>query len=197
MTLDLVLALFVFAFVGSVTPGPNNLMLLASGVNYGLRRTLPHIAGVSLGVAAMVLVLGAGLARVFATAPRLEIALKIAAVIYMLWLAWKIATAAPSDQVDATGRPLTFLQALGFQWVNPKAWAMALTALGAYALGDGLAGVLVVALVFVAVGPPSNILWVVMGQGLRRLLAKPVLVRRFNVSMALLLVASLWPVLRA
>jgi threonine/homoserine/homoserine lactone efflux protein len=197
MTLDLVLALFVFAFVGSVTPGPNNLMLLASGLNYGLRRTLPHIAGVSLGVAAMVLVLGAGLARVFATTPGLEIALKIAAVLYMLWLAWKIATAAPPDQVDATGRPLTFLQALGFQWVNPKAWAMALTALGAYALGDGLAGVLVVALVFVAVGPPANILWVVMGQGLRRLLARPVLVRRFNLAMALLLVASLWPVLRA
>jgi threonine/homoserine/homoserine lactone efflux protein len=195
MTSELVLALLAFAFVGTVTPGPNNLMLMASGVNFGLRRTLPHVAGVTLGVVFMVLVLGAGLAELFERVPAATGVLKGLSVVYMLWLAWKIATAAPLEASGPAGRPLTFLQAVAFQWVNPKAWAMVLTALGAYMVSDGLAGVAVVALAFQVVGPPSNVLWVVMGQGLRRLLAHPRRLRRFNAAMALLLVVSLWPVL--
>jgi len=171
-------------------------MLLASGLNYGLRRTVPHLAGVSLGVAAMVLVLGAGLARLFARHPEATVVLKAFAVGYLLWLAWQIATAAPPQPGAPTGRPFTFLQAAAFQWVNPKAWAMALTAIGGYAMGDGLSGVIPVALVFLAVGPPSNTAWVLMGRGLRRILATPTALRRVNVAMALLLVASLWPVVR-
>lgn len=195
MTRDLLLALVAFALVGVGTPGPNNLMLLASGVNFGLRRTLPHIAGVSLGVAAMVLVLGAGLAPVFARHPVLGVMLKVASVLYMLWLAWKIATASAPGRTEASGQPLTLLQAMAFQWVNPKAWAMALTAIGAYAAGEGFGAVVAVALVFLAVSPPLNALWVLMGEALRRMLADPVILRRFNVAMALLLIASLGPVL--
>lgn len=216
MSPDLVLALVAFALVATITPGPNNLMLMASGTNHGLRRSLPHVAGVTLGVAAMVLVLGLGLAETLARHPGAMDALKVAALLYMLWLAWRIATAAPpGDPAPATlapgtgpapartpaparaGRPLTVLEAAAFQWVNPKAWAMALSALGLYAMGEGLAGVLPVAAVFLVVGPPCNLLWVAMGQGLRRLLADRRALRRFNVAMALLLLASLLPVLRA
>jgi hypothetical protein len=97
MTWDVTLAVFAFALVGSITPGPNNLMLLASGVNHGLRRTVPHVAGVSLGVALMVLALGAGVAELYARHPASAVALKVASTLYMLWLAWKIATAAAPD----------------------------------------------------------------------------------------------------
>jgi threonine/homoserine/homoserine lactone efflux protein len=195
MTYDLILATVTFAFVSTITPGPNNLMLMASGVNWGLRRTVPHLAGVSLGVVAMVLVLGAGLAQVFLRYPAVAVALKVASLGYMLWLAWRIATAAAPEGGAGRGRPLSFLQAAGFQWVNPKVWAMSLTGISVYSGGGGIAGILPVALAFLMVGPPSNFTWVVMGRALRRALADPVALRRFNLAMALLLVASLWPVL--
>ena len=195
MTQELIIATVAFAFVSTVTPGPNNLMLMASGVNWGLRRTVPHLAGVSLGVVAVVLVMGAGLAQVFAVVPATKTVLKAASLGYMLWLAFKIATAAAPEGGAARGRPLSFLQAAAFQWVNPKVWAMSLTGISVYSGGAGMAGILPVALAFLLVGPPSNILWVLMGQGLRRMLADPVALRRFNLGMALLLVASLWPVL--
>lgn len=198
MTYDLLAALLAFAFVSVVTPGPNNLMLFASGMNFGLRRSAPHVAGVTLGVVFMVLLLGAGVAGTVAHSPRAALALRGLSLLYMLWLAWKIATAAPPDPeaVEGVGRPLTFLQAVAFQWVNPKAWVMALTALGAYALDAGGAGVLTVAGAFLLVGPPCNLLWVAAGARLRRLLARPKTLRRVNVTLALLLLASLWPMLQ-
>jgi threonine/homoserine/homoserine lactone efflux protein len=196
MSHDFLLALVAFAFVTTVTPGPNNLMLLASGVNFGLRRSLPHVAGVTLGVVFMVLALGAGLAEGVARLPQAGLALKVLSLCYMLWLAWKIATAAAPDAGEGGGRPLTFLQAAAFQWVNPKAWVMALTALGAYALGDRGAGVLAVASAFLLVGPPCNLLWVAAGGRLRRLVADPKARRRLNLALAALLLATLWPMLR-
>jgi len=128
MTPDIFIALLTFAFASSVTPGPNNLMLMASGANYGLRRTLPHMLGISLGHMVMVFAVGVFLLRVFSQFPALNLALKILSVTYMLWLAWRIATALPQDAKAVTGTPLTFLQAAAFQWVNPKAWFMAITA---------------------------------------------------------------------
>jgi len=197
MTPDLLLALVAFAFVTSITPGPNNLMLMASGANFGLRRTLPHLAGVALGFAFLALVLGAGLNRVFAAVPAAAVALKAVSVVYMLWLAWKIATAAAPGQARAAGRPFSFLQAAGFQWVNPKAWAMALTALAVYAPGGEAGAVVLVALIFALVNLPSVAVWVLMGLQLRRLLGDPRRLALFNGTMAVLLVASLWPILRA
>lgn len=199
MTPDLLLALLAFAFVTTVTPGPNNLMLMASGVNFGMRRSVPHIAGVTLGVVFMILLLGAGIGQAIASHPAATTALKLASVGYMVWLAWKIATAAPPAEASAAtpaGRPLTFLQAAAFQWVNPKAWAMALTALGVYALDAGWSGVAVVAGTFMLVGPPCNLLWVAAGRELRRLVANPVTLRRVNYAMAALLLATLLPLLR-
>ena len=196
MTYDILSALIGFAFATSITPGPNNMMLLASGANFGLRRTVPHMLGISLGHSFMVFLVGIGLAQMFDRYPQADLILKLAATIYMLWLAWKIANAAPPREGEARGRPFTFLQAAAFQWVNPKAWAMALTAVTVYASSDTVGSMALVAAVFAAVNLPSVAVWAAAGQGVRRWLTTRQRLRAFNITMAVLLVASLWPVLR-
>lgn len=195
MSLDLLPALLAFAFVTSVTPGPNNLMLMASGANFGLRRTVPHALGVALGFAFMTGLMGLGLGTAFEAVPWASAALAGVSVLYMLWLAWRIANAAAPEARAGAGRPLTFLQAAAFQWVNPKAWMMALGAVSLYAPGGALPAVLAVAAVFAAVNLPSVGLWAAMGTQLRRVLTNPARLRAFNWSMAALLLASLYPVL--
>ncbi len=196
MTPDIFLALLGFCFVTSVTPGPNNMMLLASGVNYGFRRTIPHMLGISMGHALMVGLVGLGLAGVFHSYPPAKTALKVLSVGYMLWLAWKIAHSSAPGAGKAATRPFSFVQAAAFQWVNPKAWAMALGAISAYAPEGGLGIVGLVALVFMAVNLPSVSLWAWAGEALRRWLSEPRRLRLFNWGMAALLVATLIPVLR-
>lgn len=196
MTPDLLAALSIFAFVSSVTPGPNNLMLLASGVNFGFRRTVPHMLGIGIGFGVMTALVGLGLAGIFAAWPPARVALQIASVAYLLWLAWKIAHAAPPSAREAGGRPMTFLQAAAFQWVNPKAWTMALGAVALYAPGQDFAAVLIVAGVFAVINLPTVSLWAGMGVALAGLLRDPVWLRRFNWAMAAALVATLVPVLR-
>ncbi len=196
MTPDLLSGLVLFAFVSSITPGPNNLMLMASGANFGFRRTVPHMLGVAIGFTVMVTVMGAGLAGLFELYPVSYTVLKVVSVVYMLWLAWKIANAAaPEGAPDADARPFTFLQAALFQWVNPKAWTMALTAITVYAADRSLLGILLVAAVFGAVNLPCISVWTVMGQQVRRVLTNPARLRAFNWTMAGLLVASLAPLL--
>ena len=194
MSQDLLFALLGFAFVTSVTPGPNNMMLLASGVNFGLRRTLPHMLGISVGHSVMVFLLGLGVAGAIHAAPGAGLVLKALSVAYMLWLAWKIAHAAAPGEGKAGGRPFTFLQAAAFQWVNPKAWAMALGAVAAYAPSGSVAAVATVAVVFACVNLPSVTLWAALGQAIRRWLMAPGRLVAFNWTMAALLVLSLWPV---
>jgi threonine/homoserine/homoserine lactone efflux protein len=187
--------LAVFCFVSSITPGPNNLMLMASGVNFGVRRTVPHALGVGLGFVLMVALVGLGLAGIFARYPALLVAMKWAGAAYMVWLASKLVRAAPLKSGAAGGRPMTFLQAAAFQWVNPKAWIMALTAISTYAdPADYTRTVLVVALVFGAVNLPCVSSWVVFGTALRGALQRPALLRAFNWTMGALLIASLYPV---
>ncbi|MDB6179412.1 LysE family translocator [Paracoccus sp. Z330] len=195
MSLDLLLALAGFAFVTSATPGPNNMMLMASGANFGIRRTVPHMLGVSLGFGLMVVVLGFGVDRLIAQSTMLATMLKWVSMAYMLWLAWKIATALPPEMgtPDTNRVPLTFLQAAAFQWVNPKAWAMALGALSAFAAGLG--GALIVGLVFAAVNLPTVSAWVALGQGMRSVLSTPARFKSFNLVMAALLIVSMMPVL--
>ncbi|EEE37502.1 transporter, LysE family [Rhodobacteraceae bacterium KLH11] len=195
MTYEILLALMTFAFVSSITPGPNNLMLMASGANFGFRRTIPHMLGIGLGFTFMVLLVGAGLVQVFDRYPVSYALLKTVSVIYLLYLAWKIAHSAPVQSQDVAGTPMTFLQAAAFQWVNPKAWAMALTATTAYAPGQTLDAVIIVALVFGAINLPSISTWTVLGQQMARILTNPRRLVVFNWVMALLLVASLYPVL--
>lgn len=151
MTYELIFPLMMFALVTSITPGPNNLMLLASGANFGVRATVPHMLGVSLGHAFMVFFVGIGLAQVFAVYPVLKVALKFFAVIYMLFLAWKIANAAQPNTASGSGKPFTFLQAAAFQWINPKAWAMALTAATIYAPNPGVLAAIALAGLFCSV----------------------------------------------
>ena len=196
MTYEMILALVGFAFATSITPGPNNLMLMASGANFGFRRTVPHMLGISLGHMLMIVLVGLGLNQLFVAFPPLELAMKVASVGYLLFLAWKIANAAPPQDGAAKGKPLTFLQAALFQWVNPKAWFMALTATTVYAPDQCLTSIMVVAAVFAAVNLPSVSSWTFMGQQIRHVLTSEKRLRAFNWTMAALLVASLVLILK-
>ena len=194
MIFDLVPALAVFALVSSITPGPNNLMLMASGANFGFRRSIPHMLGIGVGFCVMVLLVGAGLVQVFDAYPVSHRSLKTVSVMYLLFLAWKIANAAPVQTAQGKGMPMTFLQAAAFQWVNPKAWSMALTAVTVYTADTTLPAIALVALVFGAINLPSVSAWTLLGQQMSRLLTNATRLRAFNRSMAVLLVASLYPV---
>ncbi len=197
MTQEILIALMTFSFVSSITPGPNNLMLMASGANFGLRRTIPHMLGISLGHAFMVTMVGVILLQVFVTYPVLNTVLKVLSVGYMVWLAWKIANAVPPEAKSVTGSPFTFMQAAAFQWVNPKAWFMAITAITNYAPQENgvWVGALTVAAVFAATNLPSVSVWAWLGVQVRRLLRTPRRLRSFNITMAVLLLLSLYPVL--
>lgn len=182
-----------FAFVSSITPGPNNMMLMASGANFGIRRTVPHMLGVAIGFTLMIAIVGAGLLGLFMAWPAAFTVLKVVSAVYLLWLAWKIATTPPPSEgaASAGGRPMTFIQAALFQWVNPKAWTMALTALTVYAGTQEPLMVLAVAAVFGLVNLPSVGVWAYLGQYLQRWLTSDKSRRLFNWSMATLLVGSL------
>ncbi len=195
MTIDILLALILFALVSSITPGPNNVMLMASGANFGFRRTVPHMLGISFGHGLMVMLVGLGLGQIFALYPTARLTLQVFSTAYLLWLAWKIANAAPPRKGEEAGRPFTFLQAAAFQWVNPKAWYMAIYAITNYAPADArLLGPALVAAVFAATNLPSVSVWAAIGTQVKRLLTRPALLRAFNWTMAVLLVLTLWPV---
>ncbi len=196
MSPDLLVALIAFAFVTSVTPGPNNMMLLASGVNFGVRRSVPHMLGISLGFMLLVIAVGLGLGQLFERVPLLFTALRYLGAAYMLYLAWRIAgSAAPDTRAAEPGKPFTFVQAAAFQWVNPKAWIMAIGAITTYAPQENfIVNVLLIAALFALINCPSVGLWTVAGSLLRRWLERPRILRVFNVGMALLLVASLYPI---
>ncbi|WP_297774309.1 LysE family translocator [uncultured Roseovarius sp.] len=195
MTFDLLTALTTFAFVTVMTPGPNNLMLMASGTNFGFSRTIPHMLGITLGFPLMVICVGLGVMQVFDMWPLSYKLLKVASVVYLLYLAWKIAHAAAPREASAEGKPLTFLQSAAFQWVNPKAWSMGLSAITLYATGRDPSSLLWVAGVYVVVSGLSTTSWTLLGQQMRRLLKNQFRLRVFNRVMAALLVATLIPVL--
>lgn len=196
MPSETLLAFITYAFVTSVTPGPNNTMLLASGLNYGFVRSLPHVLGISIGFAVMVMGVGAGLGRLFEAYPSLYTVLRIVGGAYLVYLAWQIATAAPMGDASTHGRPFGFWKAAGFQWVNPKAWIMAIGAITAYLpAGGSMQAVVVLSLLFALVNAPSVTVWVTFGTTLRRWLTDLRHLRVFNVSMAIMLVLSLYPLL--
>jgi threonine/homoserine/homoserine lactone efflux protein len=184
----------VFALVGSITPGPNNLMMMASGATFGLKRTLPHVAGVVLGFGAMTLAVGLGLAQVLKASPLLFAVLRWGAAAYILYIAWRMVTA-KGPGIAVTGeKAMSFLGAVAFQWINPKAWVMALAAVGTYAeQGRFLVDVLIIALAFMVIGAPCALTWTGFGSGIRRWFKKPIHLKAFNWTMAALLVASLYP----
>ncbi|MDJ0822305.1 MAG: LysE family translocator [Paracoccaceae bacterium] len=195
MTWEFFAAMAIFALVTVITPGPNNLMLMASGANFGFRRSIPHMLGVGLGFPMMLVPVGLGVMQVFDAWPPAHTVLTVLSVLYMLWLAWKIAHAAPPEATQAEGRPLTFLQAAAFQWVNPKAWSMALGAITLYAASRDVPAILWVAGTYVMMGCISTTSWTVLGLQLRRILTNPARLRVFNWTMAACLVAAMVPVL--
>ena len=197
MQIEIFLSLVVFAFTTSITPGPNNMMLFASGVNFGFVRTIPHMCGIGAGFLVLLLAVGFGLGALLETVPWLYTLLKFAGGAYLLWIAWTIGTSRSLGEGTAGARPMTFLQAAAFQWVNPKAWVMAVSAMATYTdAGNYTASVLLVGVAFALVNFPSVSTWAGFGSVLRQWLSDPVRLKWFNISMALLLVASLWPMLK-
>ena len=202
MNHDELIAASLFSFVSSITPGPNNMMMLASGVNFGFRRSVPHWLGICGGFTFMLSAVGLGLHTLLAEHPALYDVLRYAGAAYLVWMAWRLATAsaastAPDDETPGTNvRPLGVLAAAAFQWVNPKAWVMAVTAMSTYLPARAQAiDVLALALLFGLINLPCVACWAGGGAALRRFLQDPLRLRIFNISMALALLASLYPML--
>ena len=194
--LTLAAAFLPFAFVAAFTPGPNNLMLAASGANFGIRRTIPHLLGIVCGFPLLVLAIGLGLGTAFQRHPGFHTVLKFGGAAFLVYLAWRIATAGPSSEDTAPGRPLTFLQAALFQWVNPKAWIFTISAVATYTTVGGRAlveiGIILAVSALTTIG--ATITWTAFGTGLSRFLQeRPRARRAFNLGMGLLLVLSIVP----
>jgi threonine/homoserine/homoserine lactone efflux protein len=198
MPIDLFWALLLFVTAMTVTPGPNNTILLASGVNFGFRASIPLVAGIAFGLASMVALIGFGLGQVFEAYPWILKALSWAGGAYMLYLAWMIATSGPiRKDGEGAGRPFSFLGAAGFQWINPKAWVMSVYAVSTYTVPQNYLPTLAIVLaVLLGIGITSCSSWAAFGAMMRRWLEDPVRLRIFNITMALFLVLSLLPLLR-
>lgn len=198
MSYDTFAALLVYAFVTSVTPGPNNFMLLASGVNFGFWRTFPHMCGIGFGFFSLLIGVGAGLGALLAAFPQLHLILKIAGGAYLLYLAWKIAMSRSLGKAgDVKARPMSFVEASLFQWVNPKAWVMAVTAMALYAdPANPMWSMFLVSCVFALTNFPSVSVWAGFGVALRGFLADPVRLKWFNITMGVLLALTMIPMLR-
>jgi threonine/homoserine/homoserine lactone efflux protein len=205
MNNEVLIAASLFSFVSSITPGPNNMMMLASGVNFGFRRSVPHWLGICGGFTFMLCAVGLGLHTLLADHPALYDLLRYTGSAYLIWMAWRLATAtaAPTastsqdgDAYDNAARPLGVWAAAAFQWVNPKAWVMAVTAMSAYLPARAQAiDVVALALLFGVINLPCVACWAGGGAALRRFLQDPLRLRIFNISMALALLASLYPML--
>ncbi|WP_207477821.1 LysE family translocator [Arenibaculum pallidiluteum] len=201
MSWESLLALCGYAFVTSVTPGPSNFMLLASGANFGFARSLPQVLGITAGFKALLLGMGLGLGALLAAFPPLHVGLKVAGGGYLLYLAWRIATSRAMAGPDgaaagagAAGRPLTFLESAAFQWINPKAWVVAATAMAVHASPDApVSSAVVISAAFALVNLPSVSAWAAFGLLLRGFLSDPVRLKCFNLAMGALLAATLWP----
>jgi len=194
MSVAWLLSLAGFSIATSITPGPNNMMLLASGVNFGFVRSLWHVAGISFGFLALLLAVGTGIGAALEAYPQLHRALTFAGAAYLAYLAYRIAT---TDSLHAAGekdRPMTFVEAALFQWVNPKAWVMALTGMAVYGVADRpFLGVVAIAGVFALLNAPSVAVWAGLGAALRNYLSDPVRLKWFNRAMGALLLLSVAP----
>lgn len=197
MTPDLFIALLGYSLITSITPGPNNFMLLASGINYGFVKTIPHMIGVSAGFFIMLIAVGFGLGALLLAFPKAYLVMKILGGGYLLYLAWKIAMSrSMSHEGQVSKKPMTFIGAAAFQWINPKAWVMALTGMAIYAHAQyPLFSVVFVSMIFALVNLPCVAIWAAFGVALRRFLSSPVHLKWFNIGMGILMALTLWPML--
>lgn len=194
LNVEYYLSLLLFCVSSSITPGPNNLMMLMSGINFGVKRSLPHYFGILLGFSAMVFLVGMGLAGVFAKFPVLHQIIKYIGAIYMLYLAYQIIRSSSSlKEVKSAHRPLSFFKAVLFQWVNPKAWVMAIGAVSAFTVITlpMVSQVIIISLIYFLVGVPCIAFWLFGGVAVRRYLNNPRYLQIFNVTMGILLIASI------
>lgn len=190
------LPMAMFIVVSSITPGPNNVMLAASGANFGYQRSVPHMLGISVGGAVMLLLVGAGLGQLFEQMPQLYVLLQWVGAAYLLWLAWKIAHSGRIQLAQARPKPLNFLQAAAFQWVNPKAWILSVGVIAAYTNpGNYWASLLLGAVTMLVVNYPCISVWTLFGAIIGGWLQSPRALQLFNWAMAGLLLLSLWPLL--
>jgi threonine/homoserine/homoserine lactone efflux protein len=190
-------ALILFTIATSITPGPNNVMIMTSGVNHGFRKSIPHLAGIDLGFPLMLVAVGLGVAEVFDAFPSLFILMKVVGVLYLTYLALMIATTPVQSFEQKKAKPFSFIQAALFQWVNPKAWVMCVGAVVTYAsAGEGyFEQVVIIALIFFLFGAPCTVIWLGFGSSLKSVLTQAHYLRIFNIVMASLLMASLIPVI--
>ena len=196
MQIDLIAAFCLFAVVTAATPGPITMMALASGANSGLRRTMPFVLGVGVGISTMVLAIGFGLNAVFQALPWLYDTLRYLGAAYLVFLALRIARSGPIRSQNALGPPIGFLGAMVFQWINPKGWAITISAVAIYAPHEGFTkNVILIAMLFGLILMPCVSAWAAFGNSLRGFLSAPKSACRFNYAMAALLIASLVPIL--
>ncbi|MBB1437285.1 LysE family translocator [Shewanella sp. SG41-4] len=195
--MELVFAIALFAFSAGITPGPNNIMLMTSGVNFGIKRSIPHLMGISLGFPTMILAVGLGLSAIFQAYPFIHIVIKVIGISYLLYLSWLIANSSSKMEGKKVSKPFSFLQAAAFQWVNPKGWIMAVGAIATFTSvqQEINSQVVTIASVFLCVAFPCAIVWLGFGVALKRLLKNERQQRIFNITMALLLVASIIPMM--
>jgi threonine/homoserine/homoserine lactone efflux protein len=189
---DQIIAFFVFAVVTSITPGPNNIMLTATGANVGVRRGLPHMFGVSLGFALMMFVVAAGAGGALLAEPRILGALRVVGVAVLLWLAWKIGSAGRSNAAKRE-RLIGFFEAVAFQWVNPKAWLICAGAVGSFLnaeAGGAIGQAALFAAIFIVAGTPCMFAWLGFGAAMQRVLRSDRALRSLNIAMGVLLAAT-------
>ncbi len=193
----MLLSIASFTLAGTMTPGPNNIMMLSSGLTYGYRKTLPHMMGVMLGFSLMVVCVGLGIGAVFELFPMIFTVLKVVGVAYLFWMAYKIASSKGDIETSKSSKPFTFLQALTFQWINPKAWVMAITSTLSFVTNPqrSLEQVLVIAFIYMLSGFISTNSWTLGGVYLKKFIKNTLHVRIFNITMAILIVLSVLPVI--
>jgi threonine/homoserine/homoserine lactone efflux protein len=195
--LAMLISIASFALASALTPGPNNIMLLSSGLTYGYKRTLPHIAGILFGFPLMVICVGLGIGAVFELFPVIYTILKIFGISYLLWMAWRIASSSGDIKTKTlkNNKPFTFAQGAAFQWVNPKAWIVAITSTVSFTTNveESFVQVLVISLIFTFAGLISCNCWTLGGVYLKKFIKNERGIRIFNISMAILIVASVLP----
>ena len=195
-TLAFLISIFMFSFATSMTPGPNNIMLLSSGLTFGYKRTIPHILGVVLGFPFMTICVGLGLGQIFDRYPIAFTVLKFIGISYLLWLAWHIANSKPNfKENDEGSKPLRFFQVVLFQWVSPKNWIKIITAISVYvtSLDNSLIQIIVISIIFFSTVLMSANSWAIGGIVLKKLIKSEIGIKRFNIIMAILLVLSIIP----
>ncbi len=193
--MDNLLSIFLFTLVMTITPGPNNIMILSSGLNFGIKKSLPHLFGIAFGFPIMLIAVGLGLDVLIVKYPEIHIVVKVLGVGYLLYLAFKLFTTTKRGRLEGSSKPFTFFQVVLFQWVNPKAWVMIFSGLGVFATASDLQlTTFVIALSFFIAIFPGNGAWLFLGSQMQKIIKNDVHFKLFNQTMAVLLLASIVPV---